>query len=52
MVSRQDSIDWLKDLIKIESVLGNEQPVAEYIQALLDTAGIEYETVEFASARP
>ncbi len=52
MVSRQDSIDWLKDLVKIESVLGNEQPVAEYIQALLDVAGIEYETVEFASGRP
>ncbi len=51
MIDNTTAVEWLKEIIRIDSTLGNEKEVADYIKILLDDAGIPYEEITYAEGR-
>ncbi|TWP30595.1 ArgE/DapE family deacylase [Apibacter muscae] len=47
----KEKIDWLKDILKIDSTLDNEKEVADYIEKLFKEEGIETEQIEYSEGR-
>lgn len=50
-MNNEQALELLKEIIKIDSVLGNEQEVADVLQREFEAAGIPSEQVEYSSGR-